>query len=91
MNIKIEPTVFAELKDAMTKEGKTAARFYASGCGCKGPVFDISFDHVKEDDVVEEFEGTKFVYEKDFAAALKAPEIIKTENGFAVKRSACGC
>lgn len=91
MKISISSQVQEGLKEALSKSGKTAARFVVSGFGCKGPLFDIEFSDQKDGDVTADVNGVKFVAESDFAVALKSPEIIRQGDKFMVKRSTCGC
>lgn len=91
MNIKIKPEILKELKEVLVNECKTAARFILIDFGCSGPIFDIELDEQKDDDIVVEIQGVKFVAEDKFAPALKTLEVIKVDNKFTIKKSACGC
>lgn len=91
MNIKIQSKILQELKDALNKEGKSAARFEMVDFGCSGPIFDIRFDDITKEDVLEEIDGVKFVIENELEMGLVDPEIIRSESKFIVKRKPCGC
>lgn len=91
MKISMNSQVQEDLRSALSKSGKTAARFVVNGFGCRGPLFDIEFSDQKDNDVTADVNGIKFVAESDFAVALKSPEIIRQGDKFMVKRSACGC
>ncbi|SKA81141.1 Fe-S cluster assembly iron-binding protein IscA [Caloramator quimbayensis] len=91
MNIKIEKELLKELGEALKNEGKEAARFILVDFGCSGPIFDIEFDNVKDNDIVVELEGVKFVAEDKFKPALGQIEVIKSKDKFTVKKKSCGC
>ena len=91
MNIKIQSENLNEIKEELIKEGKTVVRFEMVDFGWSGPIFDIKFDDIKEEDVLEEIDGVKFVIESELEAGLVNPEIIKIGSKFSVKRTSCGC
>lgn len=91
MNIKIQSEILHELKEELIKEGKTAVRFEMVDFGWNGPIFDIKFDDKKEEDILEEVEGVKFVIESELEKGLVNPEIIKNGSKFVIKRNSCGC
>lgn len=91
MKIKINPEISKELKEVLAKEEKTAARVVLSDFGCSGPIFDIELDQQNNDDIFVEIEGIKFVAEDKLDPAIKTIEVIKLDNKFTVKKSACCC
>ena len=91
MDIKIQSETLNELKKELINEGKTAVRFEMVDFGWSGPIFDIKFDVLNEEDVLEEIDGVKFVVESELEAGLVNPEIIKIGSKFSVKRTSCGC
>ena len=69
MEIAMNIQVLEELKAALSKSGKTAARFVVNGFGCRGPLFDIELSDQKDDDVTADVQGIKFIVENDLAVA----------------------
>lgn len=91
MNINIKPEILSDLKETLVKESKTAVRFILADFGCSGPIFDIELGFQTDDDIVVEMDGVKFVAENKFSPAIRTLEVIKLDDKFTVKRSACGC
>ncbi|GAU76002.1 hypothetical protein [Fusibacter sp. 3D3] len=91
MEIKIGTEVSEALKKTLVAKGKTAARFIVTSVGCKGPLFDIELSDKMDGDVLFEEDGIPFVVEEHLLVALKNPVIVKSGDGFSVKRTACGC
>lgn len=89
MNILIQPEVLRDLKEELESLNKNTLRFDIAKFGWSGPIFDIVLDEQKENDTVVEVEGIKFVADSDIAPIIINPEIIKTENGFTVKKTGC--
>jgi len=91
MEIVINHQVSDELKAAMSKAGKTAARFILKEYGSCGAVFSIEMSDPREGDTAAESNGIVFVVESKFAFALRYPEIEKVGDLFGVKKTSCGC
>ena len=85
-----EAEVFAELKEQMTKKGKTAVRLHMAGVGWNGPLYDLEFADPEEDDVHEDIQGIRFIVKKKHARGVGSREIIK-HGRIMIKRDMCGC
>lgn len=89
MNVIIQSDILEELKGSLKSLNKNAVRFEVVNFGWSGPVFDIVLDEQRENDVVKEVNGIKFVADNEIAFLIKNPEIIKNSSGFTVKKSGC--
>lgn len=89
MNIIIQPDVLIDLKNNLTSINKNAVRFDIANFGWSGPIFDVVLDEQKENDVVVEKEGVKFVADNEIAFLIKNLEIIKVKGKFTIKKSGC--
>lgn len=91
MKITMDTNVGIDLKSALEAAGKTAARFVVTGFGCNGPLFDIELSDKKDGDVSFEENGIIFVVEEKLLIAIRKPVILKSGEGFTIKRTSCGC
>lgn len=91
MEVIMSTSVRDELKTKLDAKGKTAARFVVNSFGCRGPVFDIELSDKTDGDASFEVDGILFVVEEKLLVGIRNPEIVKSGEGFSVKRSSCGC
>lgn len=89
MNVIIQSDILEELKNSLKSLNKNAVRFEVVNFGWSGPIFDIVLDEQKENDVVKEVNGIKFVADNEIAFLIKNPEVIKNGSVFTVKKSGC--
>lgn len=89
MNIKVQSNILDDLKNKLKSLNKNAIRFDIVNFGWSGPIFDIVLDEQKENDVVEEVDGIKFVADNEIAFLIRNPEIVEVEGRFTVKKSDC--
>jgi Fe-S cluster assembly iron-binding protein IscA len=78
MQIKITPAAAEELKRKLgdkKDQPNTGIRIYVAGYGWAGPVFNLTQDVSKDDDIVVEAEGLKFIFPKEQAQYINGFEI----------------
>lgn len=89
--ISIDKPTSDKLKNLLSSLGVDAdvLRIFMSGMGCSGAMFNIAKDQLNEDDLSVDFDGIKYVVQKDLAKEFEGFDIINIEqygdNGLFVK------
>jgi len=84
-NVIISPTVLHDVTTLLNKQNKSAVRLVVSGFCWSGSKFDIVLDEQKENDLVVEQNGVKFVINNQYKNIIGTVEIIKIDNRITVK------
>jgi Fe-S cluster assembly iron-binding protein IscA len=86
MKIVADREVLDYLKDYLKdKEGKAVRIHIAEAC-CGLGELEVAYDYQREDDIVEEIEGIKFVAKKEFGFLLNRVELERTLFGIDIMR-----
>ena len=84
-NIIISPTVLNDVIILLNKQNKTAIRLVATGFCWSGSKFDVVLDEQKENDLIVEQDGVKFVINNNYKNIIGTAEIVKVGNKITVK------
>lgn len=84
-NVVISPTVLNDVISLLNKQNKTAVRFVVSGMCWSGSKFAVVLDEQKENDLVVEQEGIKFVINSNYKNLVGTLEVTKENNQITAK------
>jgi Fe-S cluster assembly iron-binding protein IscA len=84
-NVVISPTVLDDVKSLLNKQNKTAVRFVVSGMCWSGSKLAVVLDEQKENDLVVEQDGIKFVINSNYKNLVGTLEVTKENNQITAK------
>lgn len=84
-NVIISSAVLEDVRTLLNKQNKTALRLVASRFCCSGGNFEVVLDDQKENDLLVEQDGVKFVINNNYKKLIGTVEIIKINNKITVK------
>jgi len=86
--INITDSAINELKKILENSEENMVRVFTAGYSWRGPALSIALDKQKEDDIVEEVDGIKFIAEPFMIESFKEFDIDYSNNflrkGFSV-------
>lgn len=85
-NVIVSPTVLEDIRKLLKKLNKTAVRFVVAGMCWSGSKFAVVLDEQKENDLVAEVQGVKFVVNSNYKNLLGNIEVTKENNQLTAKR-----
>lgn len=85
-NVVVSPTVLEDIIKLLKKLNKTAVRFVVAGICWSGSKFAVVLDEQKENDLVVETQGVKFVANSNYKNLLGTLEVTKDNNQLTAKR-----
>lgn len=84
-NVAITPTVLNDVISLLNKQNKTAVRFVVAGMCWSGSKFAVVLDEQKENDLVVEQDGVKFVINSNYKNLVGTLEVTKENNQITAK------
>lgn len=84
-NVIISPTALTDVVHLLKKQNKTAIRFVATGFCWSGSKFDVVLDEQKENDLIVEQNGVKFVVNSNYKNVIGTVEVIRLDNKITTK------
>ena len=87
MTIKTTPETIAEVKSVLEQnpEEAQAIRVYLAGMGWSGPSWGLALDEQKDEDLIYEEDGVKFLMEKDVFEQFGEFHVEYTDSGYIVQ------
>ena len=82
MKISFDENTKKDLLDSLEKKGKTSVRLMIKSFGWGGPSLGVVLDEQRENDIVEELDGIKFVAEDEIGFIFEDVKLISKKGIF---------